>query len=340
MSNIISSFNKLKFKYIEIGYPAFRNFLSYKFNHPSPLPIGYFTVGITNSCNSKCAMCNIWDLYNKNPDMKNKELSSKTWTEKLTNSKLLKSLPISEPTFHISGGETFLKEGLEDLVISLHASLNFRNINIYSNGLLTDTILSKTENILKNIPSEKNICINISIDGINDIHDDIRGIKGMFKNASSTIKGLNILKRKYRNLKIDSGLVIQPKNIDSIKQVEDFWKRNNIAGNYMFILNSSYFDNKSDQSSYKFSEAQKEKLIKIAKNNNFIGFDKWLKTNKRPLKCYAGFTSIYIDPYGDCYPCTTLANQKEWIMGSLAENDLDHIWNSDRAWKIRWIKLG
>jgi radical SAM protein with 4Fe4S-binding SPASM domain len=58
--------------------------------------------------------------------------------------------------------------------------------------------------------------------------------------------------------------------------------------------------------------------------------------NKRLFTCYAGFTSCYIDPYWNVYPCIYL----NFPMGNLRENDfsLRKIWYSDRSQRIRdWI---
>jgi len=52
---------------------------------------------------------------------------------------------------------------------------------------------------------------------------------------------------------------------------------------------------------------------------------------RRMIRCHSGFTSFYLDPFGDVFPCIMLQR----TMGNIKETSLDALWCSERAEAVR-----
>src|ERR1700730_13501133 len=74
-------------------------------------------------------------------------------------------------------------------------------------GHSTSRILSQAEEMLRRCQGQK-IKIGISLDGVGEDHDRLRGIPGLFYRAVATVRGLADLKRHYPNLRIDIGMPV------------------------------------------------------------------------------------------------------------------------------------
>ena len=88
---------------------------------------------------------------------------------------------------------------------------NIKAVGIPTNCLLEEKILSNTEKILQENPGLR-LEINCSLDGLKKEHDFIRGVNGNFNRTISTIKKLNVLKKKYPSLKVTVNTVITNRN--------------------------------------------------------------------------------------------------------------------------------
>lgn len=126
---------------------------------------------ITNLCNLRCRHCRAWKLPKKG------ELSTEEGIDLLSQ---LYNLKIQILNF--SGGEPFLRKDIFQL---LEYARNFPLLTITTNGtLLTD------KKCVKQLKKFKNIRISLSLDGMEEFHDDFRQVPGTFKKAVAAIKNL------------------------------------------------------------------------------------------------------------------------------------------------------
>jgi len=116
-------------------------------------------------------MCDIWKLK------ETRELGLEYY----------KKLPTSLRDINVSGGEPFLRQDIVELVKILHETCPKARIVISTNGYLTNLIKDKMREILKCVPM---VGVGVSIDGIGEMHDRIRGIPGGFGLAVNTVKAL------------------------------------------------------------------------------------------------------------------------------------------------------
>ena len=119
--------------------------------------------------------------------------------------KLAKNLDKEIKQVIITGGEPFLRKDILELVKLLDIK-HLKSLNFITNGLLTKRVLEDTEKLLRSTSRNKRFVINISLDGLEQQHDKIRGIPGMFKKCMATIEGLKKLRKNFLILRF---LVLQ-----------------------------------------------------------------------------------------------------------------------------------
>lgn len=160
---------------------------------------------ITNQCNLKCKLCNIWRE-------KNKELDTaqlyKVLLDVINNDSKISCLGVT-------GGEPFLKPKKLEIIFKLIKPeldrSNIKHFNVTTNGSFPLRISSFLKKIPRNYHSK--ISINLSLDGLAKTHNYLRGEK-IFKKV---ILALNILKKFSIDTTIN--FVINPFNSNQIFNV-------------------------------------------------------------------------------------------------------------------------
>ncbi|MEW6067658.1 MAG: radical SAM protein [Nitrospirota bacterium] len=161
-------------------------------SHPplikSPVPsLRYLELQITNKCNLKCRHCYIGD----------KDISELS-VEKIKN--ILKEFEEMQGLRTlITGGEPLLHSKFDEINEML-PEFFIRKV-LFTNGLLLNKRILKRLNVNE---------IQISIDGLEDAHDSLRG-KGTFKVAINAVKHA-----------IDSGFEVSVSTMIHAKNLEDF----------------------------------------------------------------------------------------------------------------------
>ncbi len=297
-----------------------------------PVPVGYVIIGTTFLCNARCMMCDIHKFYGETPDLHRNEIGFPMMLDRLKESKIINAISHID----LTGGEPFLKKDLKDFIIELFRLPKINLITINTNGLLTNKIIEDVSAILEMLDKEKRFSISVSLDGAGETHDKIRGVTGAFAKVEDTIKGLKELRGRYANFSICSNAVIQHENIDSLAQIKDYWKKHNIVGAFSVIQTPFYTH--SIQSAYncisKYSREDIEKMKSTGPKSK--GMNYYLDNNfTRPLHCFAGYASMFIDPFGNIYPCNFLTGNKDYLMGNIKDTGIDRIWVSRTSLDIR-----
>ena len=278
------------------------------------------TIAITYKCNSRCKMCNIWQ--EKNP------LS--------LDIQAIKNLSASLKYLNISGGEPFMREDLVDLVREIKNNNEQVQIIISSNGLATDLIKGKMQEIIKIDPK---IGVRISIDGFKEKHEETRGVKGIYDQALKTIEALR--KIGVKNLGIS--FTVMDSNINDLLGTYKWAEENNLQFAMALVQNSDIYFSKGDNQ-LTFIKKVSVALNKIVEDElkSFnpkrwgrayydYGLKVYAETGKRLLKTGAGFDSLFVDVDAQVYP-SNLINEK---LGDLKENTLDNIWQSEKVEIVR-----
>ncbi len=169
-------------------------------------PIGPMTLtfSVTNRCNSRCKTCNIWQIYPNHWQVAEDELT----LDEIE--KIFRSMP---PVyfFNLSGGEPFLRDDLPEIVDLAVEHLKPAILHTPTNAIMTKRTIAGTRKILENLRArglDTPFTVKPSIDGVGDLHDEIRGVKGNWPRLLATIKGLQELSEEFPNLHVELGSVV------------------------------------------------------------------------------------------------------------------------------------
>ena len=261
------------------------------------------TVIVTYRCNARCTMCNRY----KAPSLPEEELSIDT----------IKKLPKMYFT-NITGGEPFIRQDLKDIVRELYKKSD--RIVISTNGFFTDRIIE----LCKEFP---NIGIRISIEGLEQTNNEIRGLQDGFNRGYTTLKKLVEMGMKD----VGFGMTVQDKNAPDLVPLYLLSNQMNMEFATASLHNSFYFVEAKNIIHDRPMVAQNfENLINELLNSNSPkkwfrayfnhGLINYIYGQKRLLPCDMSFDTFFIDPYGDVMPCN---------------GTKDKLWSSPEAEAVR-----
>lgn len=320
-------------KNIILARNVLRNWSSYLFGAPLPVPVGYLIISTTYACNARCGMCNIFEFYNDRPELRAQEIDFGLLLERLGKSMVLKTVSHID----LTGGEPFLNKDLGTFISGLFELPAVDFVSINTNGFLTAKIISDVEAVLSKLKVHQRFSLSISIDGIGVLHDSIRGVPGAFDKVDKTVAALKQLRQRYPQLALRSNAVIQQANLQGLDKIRGYWDQHDISGSFGVIQMPFYTrsDVQDAQSDIREFSQQDLAVIKSATPKS-RGMNRYIDDGcRRPLHCFAGHSAVCIDPFGALYPCNFLTGTEEYRMGDLKQAGFDEIWSSPRAGKIR-----
>ena len=260
-------------------------------------------LSITYRCNSRCKICNIWQIYQKNPSLVSQEIN-------LAGYKNFFSKYNFWNWVSLTGGEPFLREDLADIVEIISKSCErLYALSIPTNGLSGQEIAKKIKEILKRIRCR--LYINISLDGDEKTHNHLKGIESAFGKARALFEDLKKVNDKKLEVKYE--YVISRLNQG---RLPDFFREGS--------FNTSDFHLSLAQKSFRYNNqnlaeiipeqeaAKRDTLYFLAhyKVKSFFDFHQktFLKLLLKGAKisCVAGKNTFYMDPYGNIFLCTLL----------------------------------
>ena len=320
-------------KNIILACNVIRNWLSYLFGAPLPVPVGYLIISTTYACNARCGMCNIFEFYNDRPELHAQEIDFSLLLEKLVKSEILKTVTHID----LTGGEPFLNNDLGKFISGLFELPAVDFVTINTNGFLTSKIVGDVEGILSKLNDHQHFSLSVSIDGIGALHDSIRGVPGAFDKVEKTVAALNKLRQRYPQLALRSNAVIQRDNLYELDQIKGYWDKHGISGSFGVIQMPFYTRSEVQDAQSDIREFSPEDLAVIkSATPKSRGMNRYLDDGcQRPLHCFAGHSAVCIDPFGALYPCNFLTGTEEYRIGNLKQAGFDEIWSSPEAGKVR-----
>lgn len=277
------------------------------------------TFALTYNCNSRCKTCSIWK----------KESFLEITVSEIH--KFVKKYPYFE-WVALTGGEVFLREDISEIfdIFNYHSKNPFF-FSIATNGLQPDRIYSTIRKVLAKDVNK--LVVTVSLDGNSKTHDSIRGIPDNFGKAIKTYK----LLKKLENSKFSVyfGHTVSSLNQNTFNSMISNLKTEipdivpeNIHVNFAGVSNHFYDNYESlnllDKIPRDIADFIKERRIKLNPINyiekRFLSLaPKYFKSLKSPIPCQSLRTSIFIDAYGDVYPCSMMSTK----LGGLRESNYD-----------------
>lgn len=274
------------------------------------------TIIVTYRCNARCSMCNRY----KAPSLPEEEISIET----------IKKLPPMYFT-NITGGEPFIRSDLKDIVRELYKKSD--RIVISTNGYFTDRIID----LCNEFP---NVGIRISIEGLEQTNNEIRGLPNGFNRGYETLKKLVELKHPD----VGFGMTVQDKNAKDLVPLYNIsnelgmeFATASLHNSFYFVETKNIIKDRLMVAGY-FEELINE-LLKSSSPKKWFrayfnhGLINYIFSQKRLLPCNMAFDTFFIDPYGDVMPCNGTKDKE--VMGNLNTQSWEELWNSTQAEDIR-----
>ncbi|WP_346877328.1 polysaccharide pyruvyl transferase family protein [Clostridium sp. UBA5712] len=281
---------------------------------------------ITNVCNCRCKMCNVWK-----DEHKEKELLTTEEIQSIFSNKLFSNLK----HVGLSGGEPFTRTDIVEVVKAiLDGCKTVESVSIISNGTLKDRILKSYPKIVELCRSRGvNVSISFSIDGVGELHDKVRRRKGTFAQLEELLNEL-----KVNNIKYNLCATVVKDNVDGLMDLLNYAKNRDVhisfrvAAQIKRLYNDSIVEEfclDADQrcKTAKFLESlyryYEKSLVKRLFYKSLI--DQLVNGKKRTSGCVWKNQGVSLDPGGNLYYCFT---KSEKLCNCLKQDIVKAYYNS------------
>ncbi len=294
---------------------------------------------VTRRCNSRCQMCNIWQ--EKDSPMLSLDQYRHIFREPLPSIRALA----------LTGGEPTLRKDLPQIWEIARAGLPRLEYGLLAtSGLNVQRTLDQTEEMLQQVEKNpgkiRSFEVQVSLDGIDEMHDHVRGIEGFFQKVQRTLEGLQRLQERYPFLMPKLSSVVMPANVQQVEPIRAFARDVGMDVHFSpAVLTGTFFNNLEEAEALGFvpgsprtAEAQ-EAFRKLGEEEtNSLRFYyqdivKMLDGSPRGRTCLMGFFGCLVEHTGDVYPCPIWENQS---FGNLLEQSFDEVWFGEQARTARY----
>ena len=321
-------------KSLQLMYKAPLFWLSRIAGYPGLLPVNY-TFSLTRRCNSRCKTCYIWDDEIKD------EMSFDEWRS------VISSLGRAPVWITLSGGEPFLVEWIDEVIREIAKVNRPELLVIPTNALLPDVIERRLSSALPYITKRdiSQVTINVSLDGLGELHNSVRGIPGNFDRVIETLVRLKDLQREFPVLSIGVHTVVSRWNVHGLRDLIDFVREDISPDQHIFEVAEvrGEMNNNIDVPTPSREEFELflsvldrvnmdkgrkgwiNRAIVIFRKRYYAFLKGILYEQKQALPSFAGFASVQINSNGDVWDCAVHTD----VMGNLGHYDYDF----KRFWK-------
>ncbi len=277
-------------------------------------------VVLTYRCNSRCAMCHIWQ-------------SDQSGVGELTPSEYERALPNTLRYVNLTGGEVFLRNDLAEVIDAVRRAAPLASVVVSTNGMQPQRTQLMLPAILAANP---NVGFAVSIDGDETTHDRIRGVNGAWRRARETIEVLRNASLANIRIAFTASSTGAGSNVSLLGVVYDLSRELGVEFTCAIAHNSEhYFHIKSNRRVP--PEELGPQLDRVARTELltsevkrwyrayfYHGLLEHARAGTRPTPCEAAHTSFMLDPIGNVFPCNIL----NLPIGNVRQTAFQSIWES------------
>jgi MoaA/NifB/PqqE/SkfB family radical SAM enzyme len=202
------------------------------------------------------------------------------------------------------------------------------------------------------------VIVNLSLDGVGEKHDIVRGVKGNFERAMRTYAGLKALKGRYKNFTLGVHTVISNFNIDEFENIYAFVRDTLQPDSFISEIAEERVEldtvgmgitppiqkyqpviNKLQAGIRKAEFSGVSRITQAFRDRYYDIVKRTLVEHRQVIPCLAGVASAQIAPNGDVWTCCIRAES----VGNLRDYDYDFrtVWSTAKADELRRsIKAG
>ncbi|GAB4416352.1 MAG: hypothetical protein OHK0032_12410 [Thermodesulfovibrionales bacterium] len=301
----------------------------------------HLTFFITKRCNLRCPFCfytngryvnNFDELSLDEIEMISRSMGNLLWLA-------------------FSGGEIYLRDDLIEISKIFYRNNKPAIMLFPTNGMLPELIRDRTEAILRHCKKSV-VALKLSLDGLNEGHDELRNRAGCFDKTMTTYRMLEGLIGKYPNFELGINTVFCSKNQNDMDKIIDFVNSlKNIKTHTISMIRGDLDDEGYKRVDYEKYNGAIERLEynlknKLSNTYRFRGgrikaaqdilqrrlIHKTLIEGKRLVPCYAGRLNLVLTEAGDVYPCEIITES----FGNIRDHgyDMSKITRSEDARKV------
>jgi MoaA/NifB/PqqE/SkfB family radical SAM enzyme len=279
-------------------------------------------ISVTNRCDARCQMCNIWQME------RDEFLTAEDY----------RKLPNTLKNVNITGGEALLRPDIVEIVHAVYESAGKPRIILATNGFRPDKTYDLIQQMRQFVP---NLGVAISLDGLEEYHNLMRGVPEAFSRATKTLQGL--IDMGITDLRI--GFTATAQNVSQLPLVHQLAAQLGVEFTATVAQESETY--------YGVNNLEKISEADVAKNFGYLvdcnlrspvvknwfrayfahGVIKFVEEGKRITACSAASDFFYLSPRGDVYPCLTLPLK----LGNLRSEPFEKLWASDDAVSARQV---
>ncbi|MFH1459684.1 MAG: radical SAM protein [Candidatus Omnitrophota bacterium] len=359
LRRFVSKFIKQPFYAMDVAGKRLKAYQAYYLSKGKSAVPESITFFLTHRCNLRCKMCGQWGesgvTKTKSPEIIKEELSFSQLQ------RVVIDVAKFKPSITLFGGEPLLYPQIIELIQEIKQ--NKMHCLMITNG----SLLSNTAEKIASTGLDE---LNISLDGGAKLHNEIRGLPGIFEKIAQGIKEINKYKKLNRTKKplINLQCTITKYNYEHLDQLID--AANELEAdsltyhNLIFLTpelmqKQKVFDAELNCSSCNWEgfifepELDPDKLYKnvdkilSGKHNFSVDFYPNLtKTGLKeyynnpnylpkeyPRRCLSPWIVAYLFPDGEVRPCLNLS----YSFGNIKEKPFQEVWNSKEALNYRRI---
>ena len=277
----------------------------------------------TLTCNAKCKHCG--------SSAEKKKYEGELTTEEIKNAfkQIANDMEADKILINVTGGEPLVRKDLCEVMEYATNELGFHW------GMTTNGILLNDENIEK-LRKAKKETVSISIDGLEETHDEFRGVPGSYKTIIENIKNLKAA-GFVKHIQVTT--VFHKKNISQLNELYEIMLGLNLDS---WRLASMDPIGRANENNEFLLDGKELKIlldfIKSKKNNkklelmygcpSFLGLEYEKEVRKGYFYCRTGINIASILYNGDLFVCPNVQRRKDLIQGNIKTDNFKDVWDN------------
>lgn len=277
----------------------------------------------TLTCNANCKHCG--------SSAEKRQYKGELTTEEIKNAfkQIANDMDANKILINVTGGEPLVRKDLFEVMEYATNKLNFHW------GMTTNGILLNDENIEK-LKQSNMETISISIDGLEETHDEFRGTKGSYKTIINNIKKL---KQAGFVKHIQVTTVFHKKNINQLEELYKIMLDLNLDS--WRVISMDPIGRAKENNDLSLNGEEIKELLDFIKLKNkskkleltygcssFLGLNYEKEVRKNYFNCRTGINVASILHNGDLFVCPNVPRIKSLIQGNVRTDNFADVWNN------------